>query len=1447
MRGYILFFTFWLCLTELSAQKEFFNWYFGDLAGITFNTPQMNPTVLTGNPVFQYEGSATISDQFGNLLFSTNGEYVFNYLGQRINEDKLKGHQSSTQSALIAKRPGPGKIYYIFTTDASEYVDPPNEGLNYSIVDMDGNEGRGVMIVTNVPLEPKMSEKLTSALHANKKDIWIITKGWKNNNIYSYLLTENGITDTVITSIGFNPTSDLHSVGQLKASLQGSKIALTYQDVNFFEIYKFDNKSGKASSPVRITTDNLWSLYGVEFSPSGKVLYIGNSRNSGNIYSLFQYDVTMHDSTSIKSSEKQLQRAVGHLGSLQLGPNGRIYAALADEHRLMEIRNPEILGNPGIAFVSLGDYKSQLGLPNAVPKGLSFEFRIDVCENDPFALDPLDALQDTSQYQFEYEWKGPGGFNSKSPKPLIEKATLADSGSYILTVKYTVNNEEIIVSLRNHIRVNKRTKFTLNGKTVLCKGQLTTIAADTAHPFFTYRWSTGSTNQHITVGNPGRYFLIIRNSRGCYDTAYIDITVLDKPDATILGPKAICGGKAAELKAKEISVDNQYFWSTGETTPAIWINQPGEYTLKVINKNGCADSTKYIVDKLEDLSVIIEGDSVICVPGHAVLKARSVTDISKYKHYFVWSTGDTSNTLIATKSDTYTVTLVVEDNCTADASRTLERSQAAEIKLDKDGKINICKGDTVIVNVVNPTSNYRYIWSDGFRGASRKLYDTSGRYVAYAVTTEGCVDSAVVELYVYEKPLIRLNFEGEVAICQNQALTLHVEPKMPDFKYLWSTGETTDSIVVNRTGLYYVTVTNARGCTGNALVSVVVSDKLPVRIAGQKIACEGDTLILTANANYPDNESNFNYSWSTGETTKSIKVTESMTVECTVSHKNGCEGSDKADIIFFEIPTVELNHKQLIEFCRGDSRLIEVISPNPKFNYRWQDGASGTSRTIEESGTYKIYVSNGNICFDSAEVNVLVHDKPNVTIHAEDTVFCKGSSLLISSDFDISLNYVWSTGERTSTITVSNEGLYWLAAWNSKGCTDTAYIRIYEFPSLEPKVSATKTMLCPNEETTITVIGDYFKYDWSTGKSTKSILVSQPGIYSVVVFDENGCSGFTEIEIIAVPESKPLTFKLLNQPEPCIGETVIFEIEIFNPNDYNADIIQLDFLGSQSFQLLNQGSIKIIEANKSITILVQYKPENADISIATIAISAESPCETYSQFTFNGSTFMKTSVKAPNVIFTAGIDTCISFEVAPECTLYEELRSGFRTTISFAAEYFLPQNVSIGNIIESRIQSGRRILTIEVPEYVITQNSGLLITVCGTIMLGADSVSSIIIEDFTWSDNKIINSSSNGTLINESCVGELRGIKGFTPTQMKVSPTPASERIDITIVSGAVGQFELVLISVDGYEEILHTWQNTGTNKFDFSFDIGKKPQGVYNILLKAPWSTHYEKIMVLR
>ncbi|MBP6391037.1 MAG: hypothetical protein KA175_09160 [Flavobacteriales bacterium] len=113
-----------------AAQNENKWWFFGE-AGVDFNGPQ--PIAYFNSAMDQTEGSASISDDQGNLLFYTDGVQVWNRNDQAMpNGSGLMGHSSSTQSALIVPRPSACGLYYIFTTYASCIGTP----LHYSVVDM---------------------------------------------------------------------------------------------------------------------------------------------------------------------------------------------------------------------------------------------------------------------------------------------------------------------------------------------------------------------------------------------------------------------------------------------------------------------------------------------------------------------------------------------------------------------------------------------------------------------------------------------------------------------------------------------------------------------------------------------------------------------------------------------------------------------------------------------------------------------------------------------------------------------------------------------------------------------------------------------------------------------------------------------------------------------------------------------------------------------------------------------------------------------------------------------------------------------------------------------------------------------------------------------------------------------------------------------------------------
>ncbi|WP_282053397.1 hypothetical protein [Maribacter luteus] len=94
--GFVVMFS----VFQLSGQNENKIWYFGENAGLDFNTSP--PTVLTNSAMIAPEGCSSIADTNGDLLFYTNGETIYNRNHQpMVNGIGLNGNVSSSQSVLI--------------------------------------------------------------------------------------------------------------------------------------------------------------------------------------------------------------------------------------------------------------------------------------------------------------------------------------------------------------------------------------------------------------------------------------------------------------------------------------------------------------------------------------------------------------------------------------------------------------------------------------------------------------------------------------------------------------------------------------------------------------------------------------------------------------------------------------------------------------------------------------------------------------------------------------------------------------------------------------------------------------------------------------------------------------------------------------------------------------------------------------------------------------------------------------------------------------------------------------------------------------------------------------------------------------------------------------------------------------------------------------------------
>lgn len=359
---------------DLYGQKQGNVWYFGDHAGLNFNTPAPTP-LLDGQTDFPLpnewnEGSSVISDSSGSLLFYTNGRTIWNKQHQVMsNGHNLRGHSSSSMSSIIVPRPNSSRYFYVFTTDASEgYF---QGGLRYSIVDMCLDNGLGgvMPIEKNVKLVDAVAEKLICVRHANDTDYWIITHKLNSDAFHAFRLTDNymvnsGFAERVVSNTG---TPDPQGWGgQMVASSDGTKIAYAIPNGQSFGktlLLDFNAETGILSNERTLSTAG--GEWGASFSPDNSKLYFSTTGSK-----LFQYDLNAGSLSEIIASKTDvIQNGAGSWRHHLLGADGKIYISRIGKRYLSVIENPND-PCPSCHYIDsavyLGGRFASAGLPNFI-------------------------------------------------------------------------------------------------------------------------------------------------------------------------------------------------------------------------------------------------------------------------------------------------------------------------------------------------------------------------------------------------------------------------------------------------------------------------------------------------------------------------------------------------------------------------------------------------------------------------------------------------------------------------------------------------------------------------------------------------------------------------------------------------------------------------------------------------------------------------------------------------------------------------------------------------------------------------------------------------------------------------------------------------------------------------------------------------------------------------
>ncbi|MEP6430309.1 MAG: hypothetical protein ABJ033_05920, partial [Nonlabens ulvanivorans] len=376
--GFVL--SFFVC----AAQDENNFWYFGQNAGLDFSTSP--PTALNNGSLDTSEGCSTISDNLGNLLFYSDGITVWNRNHIPMpNGFNLSGNSSDAQTPIIAKVLGTNSSFYLITKYSFG-------GFFYSIINMELDNGLGDIVANRkeIMFTNFGEERITLVTNSNEDGYWIVI--YHDGEYRSFQASGGSINNNPVFSILPSTSVGLIAeIGQLKASPDGTKLINTEYFSTPQEVFltDFNNSTGVVSNPIQLFVGSAYPhVYGAEFSPDSNFIYLAansiyssNSCTPGltNQREIFQFNI--HGMQGWNSNPIALgsgNMANGGRGSLQLGPDGKIYCARNCKQWLGVINNPTISGtgagyvDDGIALAS-GTF-GKIGLQSTVAQNYSDSF-----------------------------------------------------------------------------------------------------------------------------------------------------------------------------------------------------------------------------------------------------------------------------------------------------------------------------------------------------------------------------------------------------------------------------------------------------------------------------------------------------------------------------------------------------------------------------------------------------------------------------------------------------------------------------------------------------------------------------------------------------------------------------------------------------------------------------------------------------------------------------------------------------------------------------------------------------------------------------------------------------------------------------------------------------------------------------------------------------------------
>lgn len=688
---------------------------------------------------------------------------------------------------------------------------------------------------------------------------------------------------------------------------------------------------------------------------------------------------------------------------------------------------------------------------------------------------------------------------------------------------------------------------------IITSVQLDGVGSSTG-PGIVYQWSSpdggaitgGETTLTPTVSTPGTYCLLVTDTNdGCTATDCVLVNQDTDSPLADAGPGAVLNCQQTQVTlsgAGSTGPAFTYIWSTvgggnivsGSTTLTPTLNSPGIYCLEVTNTaNGCQSSDCTTVTANVAFPVVDAGPALTltCSQTAVVLQA---TSSGGPNIVIIWTgPGITPqnqlllNPIVTVPGQYCVVATNTTNGCTAmDCTVVQIDATFPGVSLATPPPITCLAPQATLQTTVVGAPVVDYDWSGpGINAGNVDQEDPTvllpGTYcVTVTNLTNGCTTSACAQVTTNFTPPTLSVSAGTIDCAQPTAtLTATTNAVSPTFQW---TGPgnvvvgTGASVVVDVAGDYFVTVTDASGCSATATATVTADGPLPAvdaTVTPYICGTPGGSIGLTPN---PATQT-LEYAWSNSASTPDVQGLAAGHYFVTITDtQTGC-----SVVRYYEIVTQPLNFTVITGniSCFGaqnGSFDLEVLDGTPPYTYQW-DGPASFSSSVEDptglgAGVYFLTVSDAMGCSGAGGPFIIASPSPLTLPAPQVTPDCgSGGTITLpgASGGTPPYSYNWSNAQSGNALTGLAAGTYIVTVTDANNCLQILTVAV---PMGEPALVTAEVfdfacdgqgsvVLTPVSPTAV------LSYAWSDGSTLPVLIAGQPGNYSVTVTNDNsGCT-----------------------------------------------------------------------------------------------------------------------------------------------------------------------------------------------------------------------------------------------------------------------------------------------------------------------------------------------------